>query len=150
MSVIAVIFDFDDTLLPDSTSALLQRHGLDPQDFWVRRVPALVSKGYDPPLAYLNLLLQETGSGKPLGELTNQALRDLGRSLDETWFPGLPDLFQDLRSLASEHRDVSVEFYIISGGLQAVIEGSEHVKKYFSGVYGCQFAEDEAGRLRFI
>ena len=70
--------------------------------------------------------------------------------MDETWFPGLPDLVQDLRSLASEHRDVSVEFYIISGGLQAVIEGSEHVKKYFSGVYGCQFAEDEAGRLRFI
>jgi len=61
MSLVAVIFDFDDTLLPDSTSALLREHGLDPDDFWSHRVKALVDQGYDPPLAYLNLLLQEIG-----------------------------------------------------------------------------------------
>ena len=35
---------------------------------------------------------------------------------------------------------IEIEFYIISGGLQAVIEGSEIVRKYFTGVYGCQLA----------
>lgn len=139
MAVVAIIFDFDDTLLPDSTSALLNKHGLDADEFWTHDVKALLDKGYDPPLAYLNLLLREIGPGKPLGELTNQGLREFGASLDQDWFPGLPELFGDLRSITSEHRDVSIEFYIISGGLQSIIEGSKHVQEYFTGVYGCQF-----------
>ena len=151
MAVLAVIFDFDDTLLPDATSALLASHGIDPQAFWSGRVKELVDQGYDPPLAYLNLLLEEVGEGRPLGPLSNEGLREFGRSLDDTWFPGLPQLFSDLRALGQEHRDVSVEFYIISGGLQAVIEGSRHVQEYFSGVYGCQLGEDPStGTVAFI
>jgi phosphoserine phosphatase len=142
MSLVSVIFDFDDTLLPDSTSALPREHGLDPGDFWSRSVKRLVDQGYDPPLAYLNLLLKDVGSGKPLGELTNQRLAEFGGVLDETWFSGLPQLFDDIRTIAGEHRDISVEFYIISGGLQPIIEGSAHVRKYFRGVYGCQLGEN--------
>ncbi len=41
-----------------------------------------------------------------------------------------------------EFRDVSVEFYIVSGGLQAIIEGCPTVQEFFTGVYGCQLAED--------
>jgi phosphoserine phosphatase len=151
MSVVAVIFDFDDTLLPDSTSALLEAHGIDPTDFWTVQTRQLVERGYDPPLAYLNLLLQEVGPTGRLGELRNADLRDFGGSLDSTWFPGLPDLFDDLRALTRQHRDVSIEFYIVSGGLQAIIEGSKYVAEYFSGVYGCQLGENEAsGRVSDI
>lgn len=142
MPVIAMMFDFDDTLLPDSTSALLQEYGLDPTEFWNVRAKGLVDQGYDPPLAYLNLLLQDVGIGKPLGELTNDKLRAFGTSLDDRWFSGLPQFFDDLRSQVAQYRDVSIEFYIISGGLQPVIEGSSHVQKHFSGVYGCQLGED--------
>jgi phosphoserine phosphatase len=151
LAVIAVIFDFDDTLVPDSTSALLRGHGIDPDEFWPTKAKALVDQGYDPPLAYLNLLLQEVGEGRPLGLLSNQDLGAFGRTLDSSWFPGLPGMFDDLRAAAAAYRDVSVEFYIISGGLQALMEGSEHVQKYFSGVYGCQLAEDErTGAVHFI
>lgn len=150
MAVVAVTFDFDDTLLPDSTSALLEQHGLDAKEFWTRQTKDLVAQGYDPPLAYLNLLLEQVGPGKPLGELTNGSLADFGSSLDETWFPGLPELFDDLRSLVSEYRDVSIEFYIISGGLQPIIGGSKHVQKHFTGVYGCQLGEDASGIVRNI
>ena len=41
MAVMAVIFDFDDTLLPDSTSALLDEYGIDPKDFWTGRAQQL-------------------------------------------------------------------------------------------------------------
>jgi phosphoglycolate phosphatase-like HAD superfamily hydrolase len=142
MSIVAVIFDFDDTLLPDSTSALLREHGLDPEEFWSRKTKALVDRGYDPPLAYLNLLLREVGRDKPLGELTNARLAAFGATLDGTWFPGLPELFDDLRDVTRQYRDVSIEFYIISGGLQRIIEGSRHVERHFAGVYGCQLGED--------
>ena len=151
MALLAVVFDFDDTLLPDSTSALLRAHQIDPDDFWANRAKALVNRGYDPPLAYLNLLLAEVGAGKPLGELTNRKLTEFGASLDETWFPGLPRLFDDLRADVAKFRDINIEFYIISGGLQAIIEGSGHVQKYFAGVYGCQFGEDlESGVISEI
>jgi phosphoserine phosphatase len=142
LAVLAVIFDFDDTLLPDSTSALLAANSIDPAQFWSGQVKALVDEGYDPPLAYLNLLLREVRPGQPLAGLSNQRLRAFGRSLDGTWFPGLPQFFADLRAIAREHRDVSVEFYIISGGLQAVIEGSAYVQEFFAGVYACQLGED--------
>ena len=150
MAVIAVVFDFDDTLIPDTTSALLKQHGIDPGDFWSNRVKELVDSGYDPPLAYLNLLLEAVGPDKPLGNLTNAQLREFGHSLDHTWFPGLPELFGDLRAITRDYIDLSIEFYIISGGLQPLIEGSAFVQEYFRGVYGCQLGEDAEGRVTNI
>lgn len=143
MSVIALIFDFDDTLVPDSTTALLRHHGIDTEDFWTKRAKELVEVGYDQPLAYLNLLLREVAPGKRLEGLTNARLSKFGaEEIEKTWFPGLPDLFQDVQTIASRYRDISVEFYIISGGLQAIIEGCPTVQSFVSGAYGCQLAED--------
>lgn len=143
------MFDFDDTLAPDTTSALLRHHGIDADDFWKQRASALIARGYDQPYAYLNLILDEVRNGKMAG-LTNQQLTDFGATLDSTWFPGLPELFDDLRATARSLRDITLEFYVISGGLQALIEGSSHVKNYFNGVYGCQFGEDESGVITNI
>jgi hypothetical protein len=42
----AVVFDFDDTLLPDSTTALLSAHGIDTDEFWKELAPELVADGY--------------------------------------------------------------------------------------------------------
>lgn len=143
MSVVAVIFDYDDTLLPDSTSALLTSKGIDAHEFWTVRAKALVDQGYDQPMAYLKLMLDEVRGGALAG-LTNAELTQFGATLDSTWFAGLPEFFDDLRNDVATYRDVSIEFYIISGGLQAIVQGSRHVAKYFSGVYGCQLGEDLA------
>ena len=43
--VIALIFDFDDTLIPDSTSSLLEEYSLDPEKFWNEEVRGLVNDG---------------------------------------------------------------------------------------------------------
>ena len=145
MSVIAVVFDFDDTLVPDTASLLLEAHGIDPTEFWGVRVRERVAAGYDPPLAYLNLLLEEVGPGKPLGQLSNRDLRAFGASLDDQWFPGLPEMFDDLRTIVAEHANLTVEFYIISGGLQELIGGSAIVRTHFSGYYGSQLGENASG-----
>ena len=129
-------------MAPDSTTALLEHYGIDSKEFWTQRATKLVEAGYDPPLAYLNLILRDVAPGRPLDGLTNAKLAEFGRDVvDKTWFPGLPALFEELRELTDQSRDVSIEYYIISGGLQAVIEGSPTVQKYVSGVYGCQLAE---------
>ena len=93
--IVALIFDLDDTLLPDSTTKLLKDHGINTTEFWEKQ-SALVQQGYDPPAAWLSLLLQNVGVGRPLGELTNSRLRKFGESLDDTFYPGLPSFFDDL------------------------------------------------------
>jgi hypothetical protein len=59
-NVIALVFDFDDTLTDDSTTKLLEAHGIDTREFWGTRAANLVAAGWDPALAYLNLILDET------------------------------------------------------------------------------------------
>ena len=79
------------------------------------------------------------GDGKPLGRLTNNDLAKFGESLDGDFFPGLPGFFEDVRgSVTGRFKNIDVEFYIISGGLQAIMQGNGVVRKYFSGAYGCQ------------
>ena len=51
MAVMAVILEFDDTLLPDSTSALLSKYGIDPAQFWANDAQRL---GHQLPLARLS------------------------------------------------------------------------------------------------
>lgn len=149
--VVAVIFDFDDTLAPDSTSKLLRTRGIDVDRFWQVEAKTLVDQGYDPTQAFLRLFLDNVGPDKPLGELTNAGLREFGRTLDEDFYPGLPGLFDDLRTIVAGHSGLSIEFFIISGGLEDLIRGSEIVESHFRGVYGCLLAgETENGPLRYV
>lgn len=137
-NTIALVFDFDDTLVPDSTTLLLQKLGVDPDSFWNVRLKALVSSGYDPTLGFLKLFLDEVGP-----RLANSDLQAFGASLDDErrFHPGLPQLFDDLRQVGNDFH-YAVEFYIVSGGLQSIIEGSALVKEYFKDrVYGCLLAE---------
>jgi len=150
--VVALIFDFDDTLAPDSTSTLLRSHGIDLSKFWQTDAKALLGRGYDQPSAYLKLLIDNIGEGKPLGPLTNAKLREFGATLDADFYPGLPDFFDDVRSdVEKNYKNIQVEFYIISGGLYEVVRGSAIVQKYFKAVYGCHLTGDtEEGVLKYV
>lgn len=149
--ILALVFDFDDTLVPDSTTKLLKKYGIDTDHFWGVQAKELIQQGYDQALAYLKLILDNIGDGKPLGQLTNEELTKFGATLDTEFHAGLPAFFDDIRTEVAKHKDIDVEFYIISGGLQAIVEGSDIVKKYFSGVYGCQLGGDTPdGPLKYI
>ena len=149
--VIALIFDFDDTLVPDSTTKLLEEHGIDPQAFWNNDVKQFVTSGFDNTLAYLTLLLNNIGGSKPLGNLTQQDLRDFGATLDQFLYPGLPALFRDLKKEVANFPEIQIELYIISGGLQPIIEGTKVAKDHFTAVYGCKLASDvDSGPLKYI
>ncbi len=150
--IVALIFDFDDTLAPDSTSKLLRAHGIETYPFWQNDVKRLVESGYDQPTAYLKLILDNIGPEKPLGELTNARLREFGASLDGDFYPGLPDFFDDVRNeVEANYRNIQIEFYIISGGLYQIIKGSKTIQKYFKAVYGCHLAGDtDDGVLKYV
>lgn len=128
--------------MPDSTTELVKDHGIDPEDFWGRTVKELLSRGYEPALAYLNRLLENVGEGKALGMMSNARLREYGQTLSSRFYPGVPGLFKELREIAqSVDGDINIEFYVVSGGLQDLIEDIPLLRKNFAAVYGCQFGE---------
>ncbi len=147
-NIIAVVFDFDDTLTDESTTALLESAGIDTAEFWQKKAKALLDDGWGPVPAYLKLILDNVGEGKPLGKLTNAKLRQFGAGL--SFYPGLPGLFSDLSKSVKEHTlsNPGIEFYVISSGLEEIIRGSR-IAKHLSGIWGCEFAEGE-GEVRYI
>lgn len=150
-SNVAVIFDFDDTLVPDTTSELLKKYKIKPEDFWSIEVKNLIKLGYDPTQAFLKKILDNIGEDKPLGKLTNQNLREFGKTLDDKFFSGIPQIFDDLKKIVNKLKDIEIEFYIISGGLKEIIIGSKTVQDNFTSVYGCELIGDtEDGYLKYI
>ncbi len=142
-NVIAVVFDFDDTLTDDSTTKLLESRGIDTAKFWKKEAAALLADGWDPTLAYLKLILDRVGPSKSFKRLTNSQLREFGSTLKI--YKGVPKLFTDLRAIAIEHKlsNPVVEFYVISGGLEEIIRGSR-IAKHFTGIWGNCLWEDPA------
>ena len=147
-NIIAVVFDFDDTLTDDSTTALLQSANIDTADFWQNKAKALLDDGWDPVPAYLKLILDNVGRDKPLGQLTNRRLREFGAGL--SFYRGIPRLFKDLQASVKEHplSNPGIEFYVVSSGLEEIIRGSS-IAPYLAGIWGCELGE-ESGEVRYI
>lgn len=152
MSVIALIFDYDDTIVPDSTTQLLEHYNIDPKKFWEREVKKLIRRGYEPVLAVLKTLIDKIGQEKPLGMLNNQKLREIGKEIAKTQYPGLNELIRDLKNtVASKYSDITIEFFVISGGLEEIISSNPFISNNFKGVYGCRLTGDtEDSELKYI
>jgi len=129
-NIIALIFDFDDTLTDDSTTKFLKQYNIDVDEFWQKKVKERVDNEWDPTIAYLDLMLDYVGDGKPLGKLTNKMFTDFGSTLQ--FYKGIPELFDSLKEIVSkfEITHPSIEFYVISGGIEEIIKGSS-ISSYF-------------------
>lgn len=150
MARYAIIFDFDDTLVPDSTGKFLESRGVDPDYFFQEEAHPLIEQGYDHTLAYLNKFLDYVGEDSPLGEVTKQDLRDFGATLDEVTYPGIPDLFDRLEESIQDEPGVYLEYYIISSGILDIIQGTELSDK-FNGVFASEFGSwNEQGTINHI
>jgi hypothetical protein len=147
-NIVACIWDFDKTLIPGYMQApIFEAYGIDEDSFW-REVNALpdiyATRGtrVSHDTIYLNHLLSFVKNGSLKG-LTNHRLRELGKEL--IFYPGLPDLFDALKILATsrpEYRkhNIQLEHYIISTGLAEMIKGSK-IAPHVDGIFGCEFIE---------
>lgn len=143
-SVIAVVFDFDETLGPDTISLFLQQQKIKPSEFW-QEVNKMVSDGWDPPLAYMHKMFDLSQEGQL--DISKKALSKTGKSLK--LFPGLPIAFSELREFVRKnpelkHARVSIEFYIVSGGMEELIRSTK-LGDEVDGIFGSNFAYDESG-----
>ena len=148
-TVIAVVWDFDKTLIPGNMqSPLFARYGVDERAFW-DEVDALgdfylahgARRVADDSL-YLNHILEYVRAGVFKG-LSNATLLELGAEL--TYHPGMPDFLARLRDTvhdepAFQRADVTLEHYVVSTGLRPMIEGSA-IRPYVEDVWACEFIE---------
>jgi hypothetical protein len=148
-NVIAVIWDFDKTLIPGYMQApLFRRFGVDEKQFWteVNALPEEYRRNgaqrVSPDNMYLNHILTYVRAGIFRG-LNNALLRELGAELE--LYPGLPEFFKVLSGVAtsedsSRRHEISLEHYIVSTGLRAMIEGSA-IQPAVDGIWACEFVE---------
>lgn len=151
-NVIAIIWDFDKTLIPDYMQRpVFEEFGINEKKFW-KEVNSL-QKYYQrqgievaPDSVYLNHFLTYARAGEFKGKLTNAYLKEMGSRLK--FYPGMPDFLKKIKDIATEkpeyvQHEITVEQYIVSTGLRQIILGSE-AAKYVNGVWGCEFIEEPA------
>ena len=141
---IAIIFDFDETLTPDSTSSFLEHIGTDVPAFWKRHA-GLLKQGWDPIPAYLQMMLKDS-VGMPRGKrITRERFAAFGRQIRP--YPGVQQLFARARKQAAAvHADISVEFYIISSGIGEILRATS-IARHFSDIWASDFSYGPDGEI---
>lgn len=149
-NVIALIWDFDQTLSPHYMQRpLFEAYGLDENEFWreVNALPEYYERAgihVQRDTCYLGHLLSYVRHGK-LPHLTNAKLRELGRHIE--FFPGVPDMLERLKAIPREetfkHSDLRLEHYVVSTGLAEMIQGSE-IAAMLDGIWASEFIEEPA------
>ncbi len=145
---IAIVFDFDGTLGPDTMSCFVESLGIDPESFWSQRVHPRIAEGWDPIPAAFCTLIEESRSRPEDDRVTRERLAASGR--EYALFTGVPELFDRVRWTVHEtNPDVEVEFYLVSCGIGEIIRNTP-IAAEFQHVWACEFDYDESGAVRFV
>lgn len=145
---LAVVFDFDETLAPDTFAILLEDLGLDVNAFKQERVKPLINDGWDKYIARAYCLVEESKQRQGEDKITKQRLAKVGKNLEP--YQGVPEMFDRLRQCASDLiSDVEVEFYLISGGFIEMAQNTS-ISSNFKAMWGSQFHYGEDGEIKFI
>lgn len=148
-NVIAMIWDFDKTLIPGNMQTPLFRHfDMSEADFWSEvdgleefyrsHGSTLIQRDH----LYLHHILTYVREGLMPG-LGNQLLRRLGAEIE--FYTGMPDFLDLARKTIesqprfSEHQ-IKVEHYVVSTGLREMILGSA-IAPLVDFVWACEFTE---------
>lgn len=144
---IAVVFDFDDTLVPDTVDSLVESCGLDSQQFRQERIDPLIKAGWDAIPARFYALVQES-KRREQGKITEEYLSNFGRELKP--FDGVPEMFERLRQCACDLiPEVEIEFYLITCGMVEIARNTSIADK-FKAMWGCEFSYNQSGEIEFL
>ena len=145
---LAIVFDFDETLAPDTFAVLLQDLGLDVDTFKQERVQPLIDDGWDKYIARAYCLIEESKQRDGEDKVTKERLAKVGKKIKP--FDGVPEMFERLQKCASGViSDVEVEFYLITGGfLEMALNTS--IASNFKAMWGCRFHYATNGEIKFI
>ena len=136
---IALVYDFDGTLCPKPMQeyAFLPKIGVDASAFWTESNALALKEGADPLITYMHLLYKKA---KAAGvRIDRDDLVAQGRQVE--LYPGVETWFDEIDGYvaASDHGEhVQVRHYLISSGLQEIIEGTPIFKR-FHNVFASEY-----------
>ncbi len=139
--IIALMYDFDKTLITTD----MQNFGFIPsleiskEEFWKMVNDFTIKNEMDGLLSYMHIMLKLARS-KDI-RITRDEFVKLGKNIE--FFPGVKNWFKRINEYAKSV-GADVEHYVISSGLQEIIEGSE-VYEYFKKTYACEYIYDVNG-----
>ncbi len=143
---IAVVFDFDDTLGPDSTSGFLNSCGVDVPSFWKDEVLPLLEDGWDPVPAYLYRIIEKARTGECRG-ITREGFKAWGAELP--LYEGVESIFDRLReAVRKKNSRVSLEFYLVSSGIGDILRHTR-IAGQFNDIWASDFTYDPGGTVLF-
>ncbi|MFN3402631.1 MAG: HAD family hydrolase [Cytophagaceae bacterium] len=146
MNRIAVIFDFDDTLAPDSTSSFLEHMGVNVPEFWKKKVQPLLDDDWDPIPAYLYMMIEESNSGK-IPPITRAELESFGSKI--SFHKGVAGMFKRLEDHVRQiYSDTDIEFYLISSGIGDILRNTA-ISKNFKDIWASDFSYDQNDKIKF-
>src|SRR6201984_922739 len=147
-NTIGIVYDYDQTLSPAymQDDVIFPAFGINAEKFWRRCAEVVQEQGEHQELAYMKCLLDYLAVDRP----TNKQLEELGAKM--SLYRGLPEMFEEFQEglLTPEQVEagIRVEHYVVSSGLKVLIEGNR-IRPYLRAVFGCEYAEDTAGRITF-
>lgn len=143
---IAIVFDFDDTLVPDSFDSLLESCDIDANQFRQQRMQPLIKEGWDEILARFYALIDE--SIREGNKIDKEYLSSFGKSLPP--FKGVQQMFEKLREAARViNPKIEVEYYLISCGMVEVARNNP-IASNFKAMWGCEFHYNKDGGIEFM
>ena len=146
---IAIVFDFDDTLAPDTFDELIESLGLNVDQFRQQQYEPLKAAGWDRVAARFYCLIQESKRRKDIEDkITKDSLMQFGQQLQP--FAGVPEMFDRLHQHVHHlNSEINLEFYAITGGFAEVVRNTS-ISPYFEQIWGCEFHYSEIGEIEFL
>ncbi|MFN9690682.1 MAG: HAD family hydrolase [Vampirovibrionales bacterium] len=151
LPTLAIFADFDDTLTTvtmqngRNNNGLLAQLGFkDPNGFWDRVAKREKRTGVGRIQAYMEELLHVEKKSKLRNVLTPANFHSLGQSIPMA--PNVPFFMPRLQKLA-QNGGLSLEFHILSSGIEEMIKGST-VEKYATSIRANQFQYNKNHKAR--
>lgn len=134
----AICYDFDGTLSPKNMQdyAFMNHIKQKPKKFWTETNDFAKENHADQITSYMYHMMKVAQDNKT--PFTKKALNSYGRDIElfegvETWFNRI--------NIYAKSQGILLKHYIISSGLQEMIEGTK-IKKYFSKIFASSFIYD--------
>ena len=139
--VIAIMYDFDKTLCTNDMQnySFIPSLGLTPKEFWGEVDELKNRENMDGLLCYMHLMLKKAEHADI--PVRREDFVKLGEKIE--YYPGVEEWFNRINAYG-EALGVQVEHYVISSGLNEIIEGSK-IYKNFKKTYACEFLYDVNG-----
>ncbi|MBE6447864.1 MAG: haloacid dehalogenase-like hydrolase [Alphaproteobacteria bacterium] len=136
---VAICYDFDGTLAPGNMQeyGFMEKLQISPQNFWQKTDSLAKTKGVESNLAYMYQMLKEA---RLQGQwISREDLVDCGKNIP--LYTGVNEWFERINSYALQ-LGISVEHYLLSSGLEEIVEGMP-ISKHFKRTYACNFMYED-------